>query len=144
MGVEHLQQLNVRGDKGDEVAPVLALQLGGAQPPQGLEDLLPQQRQQLKGDEVVAGLLPIAQEPPGHRKHQHPAKQQPQGEGNLQPQRPGQGVSPQHGEEGGAQMPHQPQQNGQHHKASQGPHQAHQPQHHLESASLFHGIASSP
>ena len=61
VGVEHLQQFNVRGDDTDEVPFVLALKLGGAQAAQDVKDAIPQQGQQLEGDKVVAGLFPIAQ-----------------------------------------------------------------------------------
>lgn len=57
MGIEHLQQLNVGGDDGDEVTSVPALQLGGAQPPQNPEHPVPDEGQQLKGDEMIARLL---------------------------------------------------------------------------------------
>ena len=48
-----------------------AFQLGGAEPPQRAEDPVPDQRQQLEGDEVVARLLGIAQQPAHQRKHHH-------------------------------------------------------------------------
>lgn len=60
--VEDLEQLNVRRDDGDEVAAVAALELRGAETAQCAEDLVADQRKQLEGDEVVAGLLGVAED----------------------------------------------------------------------------------
>ena len=57
--VEDLEQLNVRRDDGDEVAAVAPLELRGAETAQCAEDLVADQRKQLEGDEVVAGLLGV-------------------------------------------------------------------------------------
>ena len=60
--VEDLEQLNVRRDDGDEVTAVAALELRGAETAQCAEDLVADQRKQLEGDEVVAGLLGVAED----------------------------------------------------------------------------------
>ena len=86
MGVEHLQQFNVRGDDTDEVSFVLALKLGGAQAAQDVKDAIPQQGQQLEGDKVVAGLFPIAQCAPQQGTKADQQEQHRQGKMLLHPQ----------------------------------------------------------
>lgn len=68
MRIEHLQQLDVGGDDADEIALVLALQLGRAELAQSGKDLVPDQCQQLEGDKVVAGLLCITKQAPYQSK----------------------------------------------------------------------------
>ena len=122
--------------------PVLALQLGGAQPPQGAEHLAPQQCQELKGDKVVAGLLPIAEEPPDQAAQQQPGEQGSQGQA-PQAQHLQQGAAAQHGEERRAQVARKPQEDRQKHGARQGPHQPDEPGHHRKTRAL-HAVSSSP
>ena len=61
VGIEHLQLLDVSSDEGDQVAPVTALQFGGGQAAESTEHLIPDEGQQLEGDEVVGCLLCVAQ-----------------------------------------------------------------------------------
>ncbi len=118
VGVEHLQQLNVRGDDGDQIPLLPPFQLGRGQPPQGAEDLVPQQGQQLEGNEMIAGLLTVAQRRPQYRQHPQDA------------------VAAQHRQKGGAEVADQPHGDSQRHISGQRPHQTHEPGHHGESASL--------
>ena len=43
VGIKHLQQLDIRGDHGDQVTPIPVLQLCGAKTAQGLKDLVTDQ-----------------------------------------------------------------------------------------------------
>ena len=61
MCVEDLKQLNVGGDQGDEVAFLLALELGGGKAAHGGKDLVAHKRQHPEGQVVIAQLLGIAQ-----------------------------------------------------------------------------------
>ena len=74
MSVEHLQQLNVCGDDGDQVSLVPPLQLGRAELAQSLKDFVANDSQQLEGNIVIAILFQIVQNPPQHRKCQHQRK----------------------------------------------------------------------
>ena len=75
MGIEHFQQFNVRSDDRDQVTLVLALQLGRTEPAQCAKYLIPDQRQQLEGDEVVAGLLRVPQKTTNQCENQNRAEQ---------------------------------------------------------------------
>ena len=66
MRVKNLQQLNVSGQHGDQVALVAALQLGGGQLAQHAKDLVPDERQQLECNKMVAALLRVVQHAAGH------------------------------------------------------------------------------
>ena len=79
VGIEHFQKLNVRGDDADQVALVPPLQLGRTQPPQGEKHLVPDQGQQLKGDKVIASLLPVAKSRTQQGEHQHAGENRPKG-----------------------------------------------------------------
>ena len=74
VGIEYFQKFNVRGDDGNQIALVLAFQLCRAQPAQRTEHPVPNQRQQLKGNEMVAGLLGISEKSPGKSKHDNGGK----------------------------------------------------------------------
>ena len=64
--VKNLQQLNVSGQHGDQVALVAALQLGGGQLAQHAKDLVPDERQQLERNKMVAALLRVVEHAAGH------------------------------------------------------------------------------
>lgn len=141
MGVEYLQQFNVRGDDRDQVPFVPAFQLGGGQTAQGAEHPVPQQGQQFEGNKMVACLFPIAQYRPQHR-HKGSRPEQP-----CQRQRPGkaqhlQDAKPaKHRQKGGAQVPGQPHGHGQGHIPCQGPYQPHKPGHYGKTASFHAGTS---
>ena len=136
VGVEHLQQFNVRGDDRDQVPFLPPFQLGGGQPTQGAEDLVPQQGQQLEGNEMVAGLLTVAQRRPQYRQHRCRHSQPGQRQGAARPQHPQDAVAAQHRQKGGAEVANQPHGDGQRHIAGQRQHQTHEPGHYGKSASL--------
>ena len=71
MGVEHLQQLDIGGYDGNQIAPVTALQLSRTQPPQSPEHPVPDQRQQFEGNIVIASLFCISQNTPHKGKKAH-------------------------------------------------------------------------
>ena len=68
--VEHLEQLHVSGDGGDEAALVGPGELGGGQAPQRGEHPITYRGEQLEGDVVVAGLLDVM-EHSAHDGHCH-------------------------------------------------------------------------
>ena len=144
MGVEHLQQFDVRGDDGDEVAPVPALQFGGAETAQSPEHLVPDEGQQLEGDEVVAGLLGVAEQPPHQRKQQHADEYRRQGDGRLEAQQVEDGKAPENGDERRTEVAHQSHEDGEDHVPAQGFHQSDELCHDGKTAPLFHSAASSP
>ena len=143
MRVKDLQQLDVRGDHGDQVSLVPSLQLGGCEPAQRAEHPVAQNRQQLKGDEVVAGLLPIAQQGPHQREHHHTGKQHIQRNRRALPQNVQHRIAAQNGDERRAQVTGQPHGNGQQHIAHHRPDQNHQPRHHGPSTASFHWASPS-
>ena len=138
MSVEHLQQLNVGGNYGDQIPLVPALQLGGTEPAQRPEYLVPDESQQLEGDEMVAGLLRIAEEAPYNRKDYYTDKKRREGERGIEPQSLQHRIAAEDGDKGGAEMAHNPHKNGKKHITGQRLHQPDQPGHYLESASFFH------
>ena len=75
VGVEYLQQFNVRGNYGNQIAFIPALQLGGGQSAQSGKDLISDKSQQFKGDKMVASLLGIAKDATGHGKQSHAQEQ---------------------------------------------------------------------
>ena len=91
---------------------------------------------------MVAGLLPIAEEPTDQTAQQQPGEQGPQGQASkaqcLQ-----HGVPTQYGEKSRAQVACQPQENRQQHVARQRAHQADEPGHHRKTGAL-HAVSSSP
>ena len=68
MGVEDFQLLDIRRDEADEVAAVPAFELGGGQAAEGPEDLIPDEGQQLEGDEMVGRLFGVPQHTAQQRK----------------------------------------------------------------------------
>ena len=129
VGIEHLQQLNVRGDHGNQVSLILSLQLGRAQTAQGPEDLVPNQGQELEGDEMVAGLLSVAQEAPRQCKEKNGGEDPAQGHGPLRVQHVQNGVAAEHRNKRGAEVAEKPHDNGQKHEPQHGPDQTDQPGH---------------
>ena len=57
VGVEHLKKFHIRGDQGDQIALVPALQSGGAQPSKRAENAVAHDSQDPEGDVVVQTLL---------------------------------------------------------------------------------------
>ncbi len=143
MGIEHLQQLDIRGDDRDEVAPIPPLQLGWTQPTQGPKHLVPDEGQQLESDEVVAGLLSVPQHAPQQGKGPHAGEQRRQAQRGAKAQNTQRRISAEHGEKDGAQVARQPHEDGQQHIARQRLYQPDQPGHHLKSASAFHALLPS-
>ena len=68
VGVEDFQLLDIRRDEADEVAAVPAFELGGGQAAEGPEDLIPDEGQQLEGDEMVGRLFGVPQHTAQQRK----------------------------------------------------------------------------
>ena len=66
MRVKDLQQLNVGGQHGDQVALVAAFQLRGGELAQHAKDLVPDERQQLERNKMVAALLRVVEHAAGH------------------------------------------------------------------------------
>ena len=145
MRVEHLQQLNVRREDGDELALVPPLQPGGGQPPQGGEHLVADKRQKLEGDKVVARLLCIVQHAARQRKHQHAGKYVAQRQRRLKAKDIQQRPAAQHRNKDGAQKARHAHGHGPSHHAQKRPYKPHQAGHHGKVAScLFHAPASFP
>ena len=68
MGIEDLQKLNVAGDQGNEVSFVSALQFGRTEPAKGGKYFMADDRQQFKGNIMIARLLSIMEDPPCARQ----------------------------------------------------------------------------
>ena len=141
--IEDLQQLDIRSDDRNQVAFVPALQLCGAEFPQCEENLIPDQRKQLKRDKMVAGLLCIAQDRPECGKRQHTDKYGFRLEGHVKTQQDKRRISAQDRDEGRAQMPCQSHKNRQRHKSGKRLHKADKPYHDRKSAPSFHTAAPS-
>ena len=143
MGVEYLQQFNVGGDDRNQVSLVPTLQLGGAEPPQRPEHLVPQKRQQLEGDEMVAGLFRIPQKAADNGKHHHADEQGSEGKRRVKVQCLQHRIAAEDGDKGGAEMADKSHKNSKEHIAGQGFHQPDEPGHNLKSASSFHSVSPS-
>ena len=140
MGIKDFQKFDVRGDDADEAPLILSVQFGRSKPAQSPKDLVPQQRQKLECDEMVACLLAVAQQTPQHGKYAETGENHRQGEGRGQPQHIHHGKTAEHGDEGGAQMTGKPCPHRQRHISGQGADQTDQPSHDTKSAS-FHTAA---
>ena len=136
MGIEHFQQFNVGSDDRDQITLVLALQFGRTQSAQGTEYLIPDQRQQLEGDEMVAGLLCVPQEAPHQSEKQHRAKENPQAHGPFRVKYMKNRITAEHGNKGSAQVTDQTHGDGENHVAGERLYKADEPGHNLKSASL--------
>ena len=75
MCIKDFQKFNIRCDHGDQVSFILSFQFRRSQSAQCLKYLVTDQRQQFKGNKVIAGLLCIAQDAPQHCKNCHTRKQ---------------------------------------------------------------------
>ena len=64
MRIEDLEELDIRRYNRDQVAFIPLVQLCRTEPPEGAEDLIADQRQQLERDKVVAGLFPVSEPGP--------------------------------------------------------------------------------
>ncbi len=142
VGVEYFQQLNVRSDDRNQIAFFPTFQLGGGQAAQGAEHFIPQQRQQFEGDEVVAGLLAVAQHRPQNRQNRRQHEQPGQRQRCGKVQHPQDAETAQHREKGGAQVPRQPHGDGQGHIPGQRAHQPDEPGHHGKTASFHAGTSN--
>lgn len=142
--VEDLEQLNVRRDDGDEVAAVAALELRGAETAQCAEGLVADQRKQLEGDEVVAGLLGVAEDAAHEREEQHTDERRLERDGRCEAEQVKHGKAAEDRDERGAEVADKAHQNGEHHVAAQWLHEADEPRHDGKTASFFHFAASSP
>lgn len=143
MGVEHLQQFNVRGDDADEVSLVFALQLGRAKTAQDGKDTIPQQGQQFEGDEMVAGLFAVAQHAPQQGAKANQQEQCRKGETLFHAQGMQCGKSAEHGDGCGAKVPQKPQKHSKAHIPGQRFYQTNQPCHYLNPRAL-HPTAPFP
>ena len=136
MRVKYFQKLDVRGDQGNQFAPVPALQFGRAQPAQGAEHFVPNQRQQLEGDEVIAGLLAVTQHTARQCAQPQRREQSAEAQGTHASRRAQYARTAQYRNENGTQKTGHTQPHCQYHVARQGAHQLHQPPHNLKIASL--------
>ena len=68
MRVKYLEQLDIRRDDRDQVALIPALQLCRAQLSKCCKDLVANDRQQFKCNEMISVLLRIMQKPAQHRQ----------------------------------------------------------------------------
>ena len=134
MRIKHLQQLDIAGDNGDQVALFLCLQLCRRQPAQRAENFIPDQRQQMKGNVMIAELLSVMQDSPQDAADHNQNKQRGNRQGRGKTQNGGQGLRPEHIQKDRAQETGYSQKHRQHHHRQQRPHQADQLQHHLHAA----------
>ena len=110
--VKNLQQLNVRGQHGNQVALVAALQLGGGQLAQHAKDLVPDERQQLERNKMVAALLRVVQHAAGHGQNRQQNTGGFEHNGHRKMQAVQQRIHPQNRDEDGAEKARYAQQNG--------------------------------
>ena len=61
MRIEDFEQLDIRRYNRDQVAFIPPVELCRTEPPEGAEDLIADQRQQLERNKVIAGLLPVSE-----------------------------------------------------------------------------------
>ena len=86
VGIKHLQQLNITGDDRNQVSPVLSLQLCRTELPQRRKYLVPDDRQQLKCNIVVAFLFKVVENSPKqchHRQHRKKHRKARQKDGEI-------------------------------------------------------------
>ena len=154
MGVKHLQKLNVRCDDRDQIALVPPLQPGRAEPSQGGKHLVPDDGQQLKGNKMVAVLLPVVEQAPGHCQDDEKDKQCPRLRPQEKPRRPRvqlhargrqqdvqQPEARQDGEKDGAQISQRAQKDRQEHDRQKRGHQAHKASHDPDAAAPHGGVS---
>ena len=110
--VKNLQQLNVSGQHGDQVALVAALQLGGGQLAQHAKDLVPDERQQLERNKMVAALLRVVQHAAGHGQNRQQNTGGFEHNGHRKVQAVQQRIHTQNRDEDGAEKARYAQQNG--------------------------------
>ncbi len=161
VGEEHLEQLDIRGDHGEQVAAATPLELRGRQAAQRAEHAVADEREQLECDEMVASLLAVAHhaaehggdsheaEHPGHRQRGRDAvgrrggKRRRMGHG-IESRRYGHvrrpvhdgehAVARQHGNGRREQVSNQAEADRERHVPRHGAHEPHQPQHHRDAA----------
>ena len=136
--VKDLQKLDVRGDDRDQVPLVAPLELCRAEPAQRAEHLVPDQREQLERNEVVARLLRIAQDAAQQRKNDGAGEDRRKRQRHFEAQDSQHGIAAEHRDRRRAQVAGQPHQNREHHEAGERLHKADELQHHLHSASSLH------
>ena len=69
MCIENLEKFDIRGDHGDQISLVPSFQFCRTQLSQGRKHLMPDDRQQLKRNKMVAVLFPIMQDSSHHSHH---------------------------------------------------------------------------
>ena len=134
MRVEHLQQLDIRRQHGDQVAAVAALQLGGGQPAQRTKHFIADECQQFKGNKMVAALLGIVQHAARDGQHRQQQADRTKADGHAGQHTIQQRVSAQHRNENSAEEARHAQQHGSGHHGGQRFYQADQAAHHSQIA----------
>ena len=135
--IKDFQKLDIGGDDRDQVALVAPFELSGAEAAQRAKDVIANQRQELEGDKVVAGLLRIAEAAAHQREHQHADKDRRERNGSSEPQQVEHSVAAEDRDEARAEMPHQTHQDRQSHIAGQRLDQADQPEHDGKAAAFL-------
>ena len=143
MRIEHLEQLDVRRDDGNEIALVASLKLGRTEPTQRAEHLIADAREELEGDEMVARLLRIAKSSAQHRKHKHAREHSLKSHRCRKVQQLQQRITTKDRDQRRAGMPEQPHCDGKEHISYQRPDQSDEPGHNGKTASLLHSAAPS-
>ena len=69
MSIKDFQELNIRCDDRDQISLIPAFQFRRAELPESGKYFVPDDRQQLKCNEMVAVLFSLMQNPPHHRRH---------------------------------------------------------------------------
>ena len=145
--VKNLQQLNVRGQHGDQVALVAALQLGGGQLAQHAKDLVPDERQQLERNKMVAALLCVVEHAAGYGQNRQQNTGGFENNGHRKMQAVQQRIHTQNRDEDGAEKARYAQQNGADHDWGERAYQPNKAVHDVEIAAstfVFHHCASFP
>ena len=141
--VEHLKQLDVRRDDGNEIALVASLKLGRTEPAQRAEHLIADAREELECDEMVARLLRIAKSSAQHRKHKHAREHSLKSQRCRKVQQLQQRITAKDRDQRRAGMPEQPHRDGKEHISYQRTDQSDEPGHNGKTASLLHSAAPS-
>ena len=145
--VKNLQQLNVRGQHGDQVALVAALQLGRGQLAQHAKDLVPDERQQLERNKMVAALLRVVQHAAGHGQNRQQNTSGSEHNGHRKMQAVQQRIHAQNRDEDGAEEARHAQKHGADHDRGERAYQPYKAAHDVEIAAgtfVFHHCASFP
>lgn len=71
MSIKNFQQLDIACKNGNQVPFFLAIQFCRTKPAQGPEHFITDQRQQLEGNIMIAGLFCVTKYPPQYGKNEH-------------------------------------------------------------------------